>query len=604
MSLLPATYNSGRELREMAKYCCLRQNVSAARVKARISNLSSSPQTQPVPSRHKGSFPSSPKHLLKKMATSSKRLPPELLVQIFDYFTPTGRVTAPKTALVVSDVKISSSHANARSTYASLCRASRLFHALAINHLYNTVHLRDRDELFRFFRTLLECPDRALMVHEFAWVGELAAQEQTSPRLENESRTKRKRLTKFHPSLLQLEDCWTAVASENKANAVVAAAQLIGITGTDMLHQGWRVLGAALAAMVNVQSLLVLHGCLLPGHGDALSALAGQSCYPEESALWEWVSGTERSETVDGAPYRRFLQRLDTLTLEPCYNYQGFSTDESFRALLSSPHSLRRIELNGTMRLPLERERNGDIVSNTVRELAVFRNFYSDFEFSDLVSAFPKLVSLEAEYLDGGPSPLMTPGWNFARPELSLALLRIADTLETLSLTSGLKSSSGVVLSGGIPPLLRLLDQMTALKHLTTESIWLFGRMGENTMAPSFPSSEAVNLPSSLVSFHLIDFWGVSVTLLRMFYPKFPSDWTALEFYRHQLQELLVACTSSLSILNLRDVKFATRLPQLRHGNAWDGPTDPLQSLIQFRDLFGAAGVRFSVVKRPPPRDI
>ncbi|KAK0716189.1 hypothetical protein B0H67DRAFT_258255 [Lasiosphaeris hirsuta] len=203
--------------------------------------------------------------------------------------------------------------------------------------------------------------------------------------------------------------------------------------------------------------------------------------------------------------------------LEPCYNYQGFTIDESLRALLSSPRSLRHIELNGTMPLPLERGRNGDIVSNTVRELVVFRNFYSEFEFSDLVSVFPNLVTLEAEYLDGGQSPLKTPGWDFARPEPSLALLRIADTLESLSLTSGFtsssggfKSSSGIMLSGGIPPLLRLLDQMTALKHLTTESVWLFGRV-ENirSPAPIFPSSDVIILPPSLVSLRLVDFWGV-----------------------------------------------------------------------------------------------
>jgi len=149
----------------------------------------------------------------------------------------------------------------------------------------------------------------------------------------------------------------------------------------------------------------------------------------------------------------------------------------------------------------------------------------------DLVAVFPKLVSLQAEYVDGSLRRLDS------NPQLSEGLLSISTTLSTLSLTT-----TPPWICPDVPPLLLTLNQMTTLKHLTTESIWLFGRQD-----PSVALQLSQLLPPSLVNFHLIDYWGTCD--IETFYPELPNTWTSLEFY-DEVFSTLYECL----IPNLREI--------------------------------------------------
>jgi hypothetical protein len=73
-----------------------------------------------------------------------------------------------------------------------------------------------------------------------------------------------------------------------------------------------------------------------------------------------------------------------------------------------------------------------------------------------LVKAFPKLVSLEIEYID---SQYLN---NLTASEVSQAFLRISRTLETLSLTT-----VGKKLPVEYAPFISNLNQIAVLKNLT-----------------------------------------------------------------------------------------------------------------------------------------
>jgi hypothetical protein len=82
---------------------------------------------------------------------------------------------------------------------------------------------------------------------------------------------------------------------------------------------------------------------------------------------------------------------------------------------------------------------------------------------------------------------------------------------------------------------------MTALNHLTTEVLWLFGKTN-----PSALDVESL-LPPSLVSLHLVDYWGVSKW--KEYYPDFPDDSTPLEFLTKTMRHLHIGCYTVLSKL-------------------------------------------------------
>jgi len=85
-----------------------------------------------------------------------------------------------------------------------------------------------------------------------------------------------------------------------------------------------------------------------------------------------------------------------------------------------------------------------------------------------LVEAFPNIVRLEAEYMD--PFHLAMENWNHANlnpTDLSSALSLVSATLVHLTLTSS------------VPALLISLNSLVSLRHVNTESVWLFGRSHE-----------------------------------------------------------------------------------------------------------------------------
>jgi hypothetical protein len=133
---------------------------------------------------------------------------------------------------------------------------------------------------------------------------------------------------------------------------------------------------------------------------------------------------------------------------------------------------------------------------------------------------------------------------------------------------------------------------MTALNHLTTETLWLFGQTNP------FPLDVESLLPHSLISLHLVDYWGTSEW--ERFYPDFPDESSPLDFLTKVMQHLHLGCYTVLSKLK------AVRLTSPYFSGFFSGSTeypsigDDYQRDIQvfidtFLQSFAEVGVEFSV---------
>lgn len=209
-----------------------------------------------------------------------------------------------------------------------------------------------------------------------------------------------------------------------------------------------------------------------------------------------------------------------------------------------------------------------------------------------LTTIFPKLVSLEAEYDDGSRKI------NDLDTTVSEALLNVSGTLENLSLTTSPEASWS---DENVLPQLLNLNRMIALEHLTTESIWLFGR-GE-----SFTTLQLLDiLPGSLVRFHLIDYWGNSN--IDAFCPHFPNALSLLGFYDQLFSTLHKNYSTRLH--NFRDITLALHFLSSRGTRASSGNTTAIADESngqdiradirafshKFQNSFASVGIRFSVV--------
>ncbi|GAB1319659.1 hypothetical protein MFIFM68171_09869 [Madurella fahalii] len=519
-----------------------------------------------------------------------EKLPPEVLELIFGPFRPTGPVTAPKIYRGLPSIQVGTKHAESRAAFASFCRVSKYFHYVATDYLYRTVHITDGMELLCFCRTLMEYPDRCTTIREFSWVGRF----QMGLRTPGSSDT---------PDARLLQSFWAPIASRMRHDPFIAdVTRSVGLTGPDGLIHTWKVLGTVLAILPNVQSLHFLHASSSASDTHQALNVVPRQRDPEEDAFWAWMLGAKLETSSDSAPCRRFLQSLERLVLEaqPYDNYHCPATDELLFALFACPRSLRRVELNGTT-LSDKLPPTVSAAAERVRELVLYRDFHSADELSRLVESFPNLISLEAECRD----PFV-----FRRPapvNPFLALLSLADTLETLNLTSGLNSWSSVRVWNALP-LLQFLDRMICLKHLTTESIWLFG----NQCFGQWPPKDVIALPPSLVSFRLVDYWGVGGKAVRnpatRYYPDFRT-WTPIGFYYHHFSSLQEERVARLP--NFSEFTFVTSWLHLTRASlVTDGPSneqlleDAAEYEEEWRSLFAGAGVRFSVISSEESRQL
>lgn len=290
--------------------------------------------------------------------------------------------------------------------------------------------------------------------------------------------------------------------------------------------------------------------------------LDGFKACPEPDAvtpfLRVYVFGESRESEGRGPPYgHHFLQDLESLTID---NYNGIGerrrTEIILGGLFLNSPRLRRLEVKHLPRFE-------DIIHNcrtpwdypkplaeNVEDILVFCGDTAQDDMSGIV-AFPKLKSLRAEFRDGSTSIMDIFSYAHSPPQIPEVLLNISETLETLSFTKSSETypAEDRWRSKSYPPSLSTLNQMTKLKDLTTECIWLFGS-ADPAVALQLPRL----LPPSLVRLHLIDYWDASDPA--ELHPDFPNGWSSLEFYFHVFQALHDECRTCNP--HLKDVTFAS----------------------------------------------
>lgn len=296
----------------------------------------------------------------------------------------------------------------------------------------------------------------------------------------------------------------------------------------------------------------------------------------------------------------RFLAELETLTIEAHEDPPSHINAQFIISLMmmNSP-MLSRIEIKGPLLLQemwggFQRYPERKILAGNVKELVLLRGIHPQDEMLATVMMLPRLISLQAEYDD----PSIRPGGR-PTPGLTItpALLRLAGTLEVLSLTTAPTTGNRWYHVDDYPRCLTSLDQMHKLKDFTTESMWIFGRI-DTRIALQLPEL----LPSSLVRFQLIDYWGTMTTSESAdFYPEFPNQWTAAEFYYHVLMAMGNEVSSRFT--DLREIMLVSKhlCEEASMCNGGGGQrrshttTGSRASMLRLHEFFSDLGIEFKL---------
>ena len=259
---------------------------------------------------------------------------------------------------------------------------------------------------------------------------------------------------------------------------------------------------------------------------------------------------------------------------------------------------LSRVEIKGNMPLRgvwryFELNPNQRLLVENVKELVLLRAPEARDDILATVKAFPRLVSLQAEYDDACYRAASRINLSFT---ISAALLRLADTLETLSLTTAPTSYGFWINLKDYPPSLTSLNQMAKLKDLTMASIWIFVRQdpGNALQLPHI-------LPSILVRLRLIDYWGTMGTKeFPDLYPEFPNSWNAAELYCNVLMTLGGDCSPHLPDLTevtLVSKHFCEEEAHNRGGDDSQGHLVEISKTTQskLRGFLRDLGIRFKL---------
>lgn len=343
-------------------------------------------------------------------------------------------------------------------------------------------------------------------------------------------------------------------------------------------------------------------------NGAIIDPSSGLHPCPELDAVLPFLQryefGSEGEILKRVRPYGHpFLHDLEILTIEGHSNMAASINTSAILALLfmNSP-LLRRVKLKhpppfreilDMLRRPTEAETP---LTDSVEEVSLLCGYQPQDDMAAIVALFPNLVSLYAEFRDGSDRP---PDNFDLPPEASEALLNVSGTLETLSLTTSPETYPAKghwVKFESYPSSLSTLNQMTKLKDLTTESIWLFG-----TEDPAVALQLPHLLPPSLVRLHLVDYWGESAPA--EFYPEFPDSWTPLEFYTHVFRAVCNEC--SVRLPKLRDVTFTSNCfkshsqTTLSNGGQAQDETQITEDSMQIvKLLFEQVGIKFRLILR------
>lgn len=355
-----------------------------------------------------------------------------------------------------------------------------------------------------------------------------------------------------------------------------------------------------LALCPKIASLFVFHscgyappGCLLPDSPE-LKAIA--------PLLWN--DGTTNDGLGYGPSGLGFLAELQHLIVEPHEKASHNCAHFIIELFLMTSPLLRRIEVKGSLALRdiwdyFMWDEYHMLLTDDVKELVLLRAGCALDDMLSTVMLFPRLVSLHAEYND--PSYRLHPHVNLTFT-ISSALLRLAETLETLSLTTGPGSYGHWANVEDYPPSLTTLHKMGKIKDLTTESIWLFGREG-GSVAFQLPHL----LPPNLVRFRLIDYWGTSHEMppeylpeSLKYHPAFPNQWSTAEFYSNTLMTLVG--DNSPPLPDLREVTLVSKhlCEELQAGDSQGDRdqadlTSTAEHLSKLRASFQILGIQFKL---------
>ena len=559
-------------------------------------------------------------------------LPGEVILRVLDRLRPTESVTSYDSTCTRPDV--SRDFFQSRTSLTNVVLVSRLFYQLGTPYLYRTIILNSQREVLLLFRTIAKFPDRRPMVRSLAWVAVMPDVTKRQSTMLRQSRA---------DSIP--EDCWDSIKNDWPRLPIdfrvaeisksltsylimhchsricrdvypgwkappqyleVANLVIVGIFDSSTL-QTWRLLGAILALCPKIASLFLLHGNRYVPRGPSLTNS------PELDALlpllWDCGKPGGLDDTVIPGPSGHgFLANLQHLTIEAegqsrAHTYTRYVI---FLFLTNSPR-LRRVETKGGILhrgiwTLFKQNPKCRLLADNVKELVLLRTQGPRDDMLAMVMAFPKLVSLQAEYDDGSyvVSPRITSSLPFT---ISSALLRLAETLETLSLTTGPTSYGHWSYIENYPPSLTSLHQMGNLKDLTTESMWLFGRQ-DVSITLRLPYL----LPPTLVNFRLIDYWGTTHNTPHIhhpdnlkYHPEFPNQWNTAEFYCNVLMTLVGENMPPLP--DLREVTLVSKQLceelQAEDSRGDQGQADltgsPEEPLSKLRASLHAVGIKISV---------
>jgi len=524
------------------------------------------------------------------------QLPTELEEAIFSHLIPTGAVTSRQS--VGENPQLSEEYDQFNDTLAHICLASRRFHQIATRILYHTAVLKDIRQLVLFFRTLATTPHLRHVVLRLVWAGFIPP---AIPSGEHTGLTASRSMMALVGDtwlLDSLRDSWRATKwprpGDKQAEKIARHLYLV-----DPVHFcSGHILGAVLALAPRLQSLFTVlnqtNRMIISPKGRVL-----RRC-PEFSGVLqipEWDLFQYHSALPGSVPYPlrcRFLHSLKSISIEPHSdrNAESYWTLFILEPLLRSCPSLESIEIKGTASWRELRTRGDDwqppaVTSDKVTQLVLTRATHPEDNMPTIADTFPKLQSMYAEFVESSHAGTYR-AW-LTKEHFQNALASLSETLVTLHFTSSPEEAWKFI---SVEPLLHpVLQDMRSLKHLVVEFAWVFG--WENLVV-AFDSSF---LPRSLVSLHVIDFWGGAG---KLYYPHFPGGVGPLEYLGNMLDGILKGCQvghlTEFRALRVTSSCFSS-LPSKDTDSAYEISQESVTAFdLYFTEAFAGSGVELSLV--------
>ncbi|KAH8807672.1 hypothetical protein F5884DRAFT_789815, partial [Xylogone sp. PMI_703] len=224
------------------------------------------------------------------------------------------------------------------------------------------------------------------------------------------------------------------------------------------------------------------------------------------------------------------------------------------------------------------RRRERSAFSTSMRSLLVRNQLFPVSNLPRIQATYPNLVSLRMIISDAYEQSHLTHSFEGLTRFRHLQYLSMTTTHKLT--WSGLERSYWLHSNDTMPPFLR---QMKSLQYLRVDFIWLAPRDDPGQLLHI-----ASQLPTSIKSLHLLDYWGIAMTKTRHdMYPVFPNNMPPLEFMYLVLESLLQNY-SLMGLTSLREVKLSSM--QLY---AWDLMITPtaFESRRRLIEKFSQAGI-------------